>query len=341
MRLLSSLLLCLSLGLFTSSCFVDDEQIEDDSENNSYIPISGGQPNVTTRTTSTSANGTRTLTVCNTFYGYETTRYACYQETNRVWLSECQNDQCNELRVNVHYMLTEDLGTGNTVIVEAFDNHMFQGSPSSVLRITNFDASRAGTHSEDFLLLDSGEYYIRAYISNEDTPPTPYQYGNMDIISDQPFGLYGALSDATRVTIGDGTSNSVNIYMDKLFKTPGMEDPTNAHARVVVNIDPSYNVPLAQEVLIQLHNELDFDFHPAYEFSVASETLKVSGAEGRSEFVSGQLEPGDYFVFVWLDLSGNGFWDAGEPNQTYEIFGETGRIHVERDKTVSIELNLE
>ena len=100
-------------------------------------------------------------------------------------------------------------------------------------------------------------------------------------------------------------------------------------------------MPLAQKIRFQLHDDEDFEYHPAYAFELPSESLSIEGVEGRTEYVSGQLDPGNYFVFVWLDLSGNGYFDAGEPGQTYKAFGETGRVHIEKNKTVSIELNLE
>jgi hypothetical protein len=336
-------LLLLLGGSLITGCHVEKSEDERDESKAPVVPISGGQPVTTTTTTTTTTSfGTkRTLTVCESYESYNSSQLTCYQENNRMWLSDCELGQCSELQVNVHYMLPDDLGLGRTVIVEAFDNHLFQGSPASVLRMTNFDASRPGTHANDSLLISSGEYYVRAYFANDNGPAAPYQYGGMEIVSDQPFGLYGALSDATRIVVGVSPAPMVNIYLDKLFKTPGMEDPTNAHARVVVTIDPGYSVPLGQKVIIQLHANEDFDFHPAYEFKLASESLKVAGAEGHAEYVSDQLDVEDYFVFAWLDVSGNGFFDPGEPNQTYQVFGEVGRIHVEKDKTVSIELHLE
>ncbi len=337
---LLKLILFLFPIMLTSGCLFEEATEQDEKEDTpTYIPVSGGQP-VTTNTVLTKSAG-GTITVCEGTDEGGGSDYICYTESNRMWMSNCDWNSCSQLKVNVHYMLTDNLGTGNTVVVEAFDNHLFSGSPASVLRITNFDATRAGIHQEDYLIMEAGEYYVRAYIANDGSPPTPYQYGNMEIVSDQPFGLFGALSDATKVFVGPGEIGDVDIYLDKLFKTPGIEEPSNAHIRVVVTIDPTFEIPLSQEVRIELHNQEDFDYHPAYEFELPSESLSIEGVEGRAEYVSGQLNPADYFVFVWLDLSGNGYFDAGEPSQTYQLYGELGRVHIEKDKTVSIELNLE
>ena len=133
----------------------------------------------------------------------------------------------------------------------------------------------------------------------------------------------------------------VNIYLDKLFKSPEADAPSDAHIRVIVHIDEEYEVPQAQAVVIQLHTTNDFAFHPAYEFEIPSEALLVEGNKGRAEYVSGDLDINDYYVFVFLDLSGNGYHDVGEPSAVFKREGEPSTVHVQNDRTDSIELTLE
>ena len=288
---------------------------------------------------SPAANQRRT---CDVYTDYDRDLYVCYATESSTYLSNCGTDLCKEVNVMVSYLLTEDLGAGHTVVVEAFDNHLFKGNPQSVLRLANFDASRPGTRAEDSLLLSPGEYYLRAYIATNEEPILPYQYGDMELVTDKPLGVYGALSEVSKVVVAPTSAPpvSLHIVLDKLFQKPDSQPPTHAHLRAIITLDPSFVVPRGQELVIQLHEQEDFAFHPVYRFKVASENLLVSGSEGRTEFYSDQLDIGKYFVFVYLDVSGNGFYDEGEPQQTYIKFGEKGLINIERDKTVTIPLQL-
>jgi len=268
----------------------------------------------------------------------------CVEEDDKRWMSNCKSKECQAVPVNVHYMLTQDLGYNNRVMIEAFDNSKFTGSPVSSLEMTNFDASRAGTHSEDVVFLEPGEYYFRAFISNESRQNIPYEYQGMELVGDSPVGVFGALSDATRAIIdrrGDWTSTrSVQIYLDKLFKKPGAEVPTNAHLRIKLSVADDYETPVGNKVLIQLFDKGDFSYEPVVKFEMASENLRIVGSVGKAEFISPDLEVGRYFIRAFLDLSNNGYYDEGEPVAILTRAGEKSRANIIEDRTETIELKM-
>ena len=268
----------------------------------------------------------------------------CVEKKDRRWMSNCKSDECQAVPVNIHYMLSEDLGTSNHVVVEAFDNAKFSGSPISILDVTNFDASRAGTHSEDVIFLEPGVYYFRAYISKDHTTVVPYEYQGMELVGDQPVGYFGALSEATKAIIdgrGDWTSSrSVNIYLDKLMKRAGTEAPSHAHLRLQLTLEQGIEVPLGVKVLIQLFAKDDFSFDPDVSYDVASENFKVEGQLGKTEFISPDMAPGQYFIRTFLDLSKNGYYDDGEPLAVFEKNTEHARVSIQEHRTESIALVL-
>ncbi len=269
----------------------------------------------------------------------------CYEDDENEWHTNCESGECQALSVNVHYMLSEDLGDGQKVIVEAFDNPHFSGSPKSSLIMTNFDASRPGKHQDEVLFLKPGEYYFRAYIDHQENPALPYQYQGMEVITDRPLGVFGALSDLTKVVVETGSyqraQQPVNIYLDQLLKRPGFEEPTNARIRFKLDISEGFDVPLDRKVMIQLFDGEDFAYNPIHRFEIPSENFLVVGRLGQYEFITPDLPEGRYFIQVFLDPSENGYWDSEEPGAIYYRYGEKGIVVVKENRTETISLNLE
>jgi hypothetical protein len=276
-------------------------------------------------------------------YDNSSATYFCYEKENRTWMANCQSDQCELLQVNVHYMLPNDLGTNNTVIVEAFDNSHFTGRPVSTLEMTDFDASRPGTHSDDVVYLEPGDYFFRAYIATQGAI-TPYEYGGMQLVSDQPVGLYGAASGPVKVTVWDEAERTlqqpINIYLTELFKKEGVGEDTDAHLRISMTVAADAQIPYGRKVLVQLFDKEDFDFSPVYQFEVASETFLIEGRRGQSEFISPELKEGRYFVRAFLDNSQNGYPETDELQATYMKSGEKGIVAIVKKRTASVALPL-
>jgi hypothetical protein len=266
----------------------------------------------------------------------------CVEAGDRRWHVTCHTNNCQAVDVSVHYMLTEDLGPSNRVVVEAFDNPRFRGWPLANLEISNFDATGPGKSKADVLFLDPGEYYFRAYVSTDDHENLPYEYQGMILVGNRPVGYFGALSGPTKVVVdpAKGQSSPATIYLDTLLKRPGEDLPTHAHLRLKLSVAEGTNVPLAHKVFIQILERDDFSYDPNISYEVASETFMIVGREGTSEFVSPDMPIGRYFVRVFLDLDSNGFLDEGEPVAYYVKNGEHGMINIEANRTETISLVL-
>ncbi len=269
---------------------------------------------------------------------------SCFKDHQQTWIANCRGDDCRAVTAFVHYMLEEDLGNSNAVIVEAFDNPKFVGSPISQVTIQGFTANRAGDFKQTKLYLSPGSYYLRAYISNEDEALTPYSYGGMEMVRDRPIGVYGALSRPHAINVTpssyEASVEPVHISLDLLFKKPGVEQPTNAYVRLKLSTQDLAAVTAGRKIVIQLHEDMDLMRIPLEQFQVASEQWLVEGRKGMTEFVSPSLATRDYVVFVFLDADGNGYYDEGELAQIYQVQGQPGRlaVHANRTATVSLEL---
>lgn len=267
----------------------------------------------------------------------------CFEGPDTQWETTCERDECIKVAVNVFYLLDKDLGRSNSVVVEAFDNPHFAGSPESSARLTGFDASAPGRRGKVDLYLDGELYYFRAYVAQDGSEALPYEYSGMQLVSDRPVGTYGALSELQSLDLrslyGDEPA-SIDIYLDKLFKAAGDEEPSEAYLRLLLNLPEGYKPPLDRLVRIELHEQEDFAFKPAHVFSVPTENFLVEGRTGKAEFLSPQLPEGKYFLYAYLDASGNEFADAGEPQQTYYGFGEPARVEIIARRTASLSLEL-
>lgn len=267
----------------------------------------------------------------------------CYKSDDFQWRTSCKSEACQEVRVYTHYMLENDLGAGRVVHVEAFDNQYFQGAPAGAVRVANFDASR-GEWRDAQLFLEPGEYYLRAYMSTADDTVVPYSLGGMTLVQDQPVGVFGALSGAEMIRVAprqlDRYPPPVHIYLDKLFQKPGSEPDTNAHLRLNLSFADGLEIPDGRQVIVRLHEDRDLGRTPAAQYTMASELFLIQGRLGKAEFVSPSLKEGEYLVFVFLDSSGNGHYDAGEPAQIHTLNSLPAAIRVVKDRTETLALTL-
>ncbi len=260
------------------------------------------------------------------------------------WRKSCDSDECRELKVYVHYLLTKDLGDGVTVRIEAFDNPNFAGTPKGTGEVTGFTA-KAGEWKDTTMFLLPGEYYLRAYLRNDaDQSTTPYPLGDMQLVAGTPVGVYGALSRPQMVRVAPESEaafvDPVHLNLDQLFEKPGTEPPTNARIRIQISTPEGTVVQDHKKVLVQFHESTDLEHAPAYSFEVASEQLLVEGRAGKAEFVSPSLKEGDYIAFVFLDADDNGFYDDGELAAVYKEDGLARKIAVRKDRIENIALPL-
>ncbi len=268
----------------------------------------------------------------------------CFEKPDFQWRSSCKSDACQEVPVFAHYMLTDDLGEGRIVRVEAFDNEHFTGAPVGTVRIANFPA-RTGGWRQASLFLAPGEYYLRGYLTNSlDAAAVPYSLGGMTLVEGQPVGVVGALSGAEMVRVAPREqardAAPVHIYLDKMFKRPGSEPDIKAHLRLQLQLAEGVTVTDGKKLLIQLRQGTDLADAPVATFTVATASFLVQGRLGKTEFVSPSLAEGDYLVLAFVDTDDNGFYDAGEPAQLYTQNQAAAAVKIRKDRTVSLPLVL-
>ncbi len=266
--------------------------------------------------------------------------YKCYDKKPARYMTSCSAEDCSQVPVFVHYGLAEKLGENFTVHVEAFDNSNFNGYPVGKVEVSHFKAE-AGSWKETELWLPEGNFYIRAFLSNEESPNMPYQFGDMVLIRDQPVGIFGVLSGAevVRVDYRKRYTDPVAIHLDQLFKKPGTEPETNARLRTIVKFPADYVVVAGKEVRVELHKTIDFEAAPVSSMEIKSELFMIQGQAGKAEVVSPSLDVGAYFVRVYFDENQNDFYDEGEMEA---VLGGTTpeRVSIEKDHTRSVTLEL-
>jgi hypothetical protein len=267
----------------------------------------------------------------------------CRSDERETQLNACSGEDCREVRVDVHYMLSEDIGEDQFVVVEAFDNPRFAGQPATTGLLNGFDATGPGEHDGLTLQLTPGEYYLRAYVSTGSENTLPYEYGDMQLVSDHPVGIFGAGSAPVKVDLrGDAdTAQSVDIYLDKLFKRKGAGEGTAAFLRVELAIADGVDIPVGGKVLVELFDNDDFAYAPVHSFEIATENFLVEGRRGRTELVTPELGLGRFYLRAYLDASGNGFWDEAEPVATYMTGGIKGLLEIKAKRTESVALTLQ
>lgn len=267
----------------------------------------------------------------------------CYQKDDYRWRTSCKASGCQEIKVFVHYMLTEDIGGKRVVHVEAFDNEHFQGAPVSTVRISNFEAKR-GEWRDGQLFVEPGEYYVRAYLTTEDDDVEPYVLGDMRLIGQEPVGVFGASSGAEMIRVEPKSQSKtpapVHVYLDKLFKKPGSEPDTNAHLRINLQVAEGQTAPDGRQVKVELRKGSDLAEAPSHSFEIATELLLVQGRPGKTEFVSPSLPEGNYVVFVYLDANGNDLYDAEEMAELYKVNQQPAAIAIRKDRTETVNMTL-
>jgi hypothetical protein len=261
-----------------------------------------------------------------------------------AWRQSCDSEECRELTVYVHYLLTKDLGDGVTVRIEAFDNPNFTGSPRGTGEVNGF-AARAGEWKDTTMYLVPGEYYLRAYLrSDGDANTTPYPLGDMQLVAGTPVGVYGALSHPQMIRVAPESESAlvdpVHLNLDQLFEKPGTAPETNARLRIQISTPDGLDVPDHKKVLVQLHDSTDLARSPVYAFELASEQFLVAGRTGKAEFVSPSLAEGDYIAFAFLDGNDNGFYDDGELAAVYKQDGLPRKLAIRKDRIETIALPL-
>lgn len=267
--------------------------------------------------------------------------YHCYEKDPYRFTTSCAANDCSQVAVYVHYGLKEDLGENFRVHIEAFDNPNFNGYPIGKVEINRFKAE-PGYWKDTEIWLPEGSYYLRAFLSNDESPNMPYQMGDMVLIQDQPVGVFGVLSGAEVVQVDYRRkyTKPVSIHLDQLFKKPGSEPDTNARLRSVVKFPDGVELQAGKEVKIEIHDSIDFEAVPVAAMVIKSELFMIQGQAGKAEIVSQSMQPGSYFVRIYYDLNQNGFFDEGELQAVHGGFDTPERVSVEKDHTRSLTLTL-
>lgn len=268
----------------------------------------------------------------------------CFEDETYRWRPTCRSSDCQEVPVYVNYQLTEDLGKSVGIAVEAFDNPRFVGSPVSTARIGHFDASRAGGFQQTVIYLSPSQYYLRAYVANDDESIVPYEYQSMNLISNRPLGVYGALSSPQSIDVRPRNVEHfpapIHLNIDKLFQKPGTEPKTNAHLRLLLSATEQSLIAPGRKIIINLHADENLQMAPAYHFELQTERMLVTGQVGRAEFVTPDLKAGKYILFVYVDSNGNGFRDSSELAQIYKKLDQPAFVVIVNNQTLSLPLEL-
>ena len=265
-------------------------------------------------------------------------------DVNYAWRPNCKKATCQAVPFFVHYMLHDNIGTNLTLHVEAFDNPTFHGAPRADLMITGFDASGPRSTKQETIFVEPGQYYFRAYMANNEQAPKPYVFNGMELVGDVPVGVVGAASGAQVVTVAPRVQQQypdpVHITIDKLFKDPNSEPPTNAFLKIDLKVAAGVTVPDRRQVWVRLLEEPNFDRRATREFAMPSEYLLVAGRQGSAEFKSPAVALGSWFLFVFIDVNDNKDYDKGEPMAIYLDHGDPRRVTFTKDQSVRVELTL-
>lgn len=260
------------------------------------------------------------------------------------WQTNCMGQACGTVSVFAHYMLSENLGAGETLRIEAFTNPQFSGSPVSSLEIQGFDASKPNSSGREEIFLAPGEYYFRAYLSPQGSAPIPYSLQSMELVSETPVGVLGALSGAQRVLVKAASQviDPVHIYINQLFKKPVAAEDTFAKLRLEITASEVLKTQLEKyrDVHVLLLKEADLELKPAYDFTLSSTSLIVDSPV--TTFVSPSVEPGEYYVFTFVDANSNRYFDESEVG-TYVVNaeGEPALVGLEKDRTKAVKISLQ
>lgn len=259
------------------------------------------------------------------------------------WQTNCSGSSCGSVSVFAHYMLADNLGHQGTLHIEAFSNPQFSGAPVSSLEIQGFDASKPSSSNLEEIFLAPGEYYFRAYIAPAGAKPVPYSLQGLELVSEAPVGILGALSGAQRVLVNVASSAAevVHIYINQLYEKPQPAEDTFAKIRLELSLADGLkdSVERYRDVHVVLLKEADLEKRAPYDFTLSTTELLVSPV---TYFVSPSVDVGEYFVFVFIDANGNRYFDENEVG-AYVVGGdgEPSLVGLEKDRTKGLKLVLE
>ncbi|MBC7659034.1 MAG: hypothetical protein H7249_04935 [Chitinophagaceae bacterium] len=336
---LRTVALSLGLGaLFTSACDVSLKDPNAASERNKVELATW---------TSTPGSSTYSYSKCTADSASDLATHICgtrldgsSNSTAYNWHTNCSGSGCGTVHVAAYYMLTENLGP-QTLHVEAFDNASFTNAPVSSLEIAGFDASKPSSTNFEELYLAPGEYYFRAYLTQGTAAPLPYSLQGMELVSDAPIGVWGALSGAQRVLVksAGAVMDPVVIKIDQLFKKAQAPEDTLAKFRLQITLsDTAASVEKFRNIHILLLKAPDLELVPTYDFTLSSNNLLATGLN--TDFVSPSLTPESYYVFAYVDANSNGFVDAGELSGFIQDAGKPSLVLIDKNKTKSLSVSL-
>ena len=247
----------------------------------------------------------------------------------------------NDVPLFLHYMLEQSFETPTPLRVEVFNNPYFNGYPVKHLILTDFDA-KLGSWQRTEISLPAGEFFIRAYFSNQKTIQSPDSFGDMINIDQTPNGVYGALSSPKKIVVTDDqTPDPVHIFLNHLYVKEGSLPKTNAHLRLRLNVIDGETAEDRRWIHIELRSDDDFSRSALISKRFPSETLLIENRQGSAEFILENLPIGNYTVMVYIDNDENGFYDENELLATYQKNQQIGLVETRADSTKSITLTLD
>ncbi|SMF22159.1 hypothetical protein [Pseudobacteriovorax antillogorgiicola] len=257
------------------------------------------------------------------------------------WKPNCSSESCQTVGVMAHYQLAEDLGPRATLWIEAYNNPDFAGAAQSTLRISSFDATFPHSTSREEMFLEPGEYYFRAYLSNRPDQALPPALQGMDPVGDA-YGIFGAISQPERVLIKPyDMAPMVHIHINRLFEDPNGQIDYNGKMRLNISMPEEAMIEQNRRLVIQLHDNANIDQLAAKQFIMESKEFLIIGQQGKAQFLSPSIDLGRYYLFVFLDSDGNGYYDTGELAYFYNRNGEPWTLSIEEKTTKTLAVPLD
>ena len=254
----------------------------------------------------------------------------------------CYGPSCQEVAVFMNYSLREDVSQNAALWLEVYDNPYLSGRALDVFRITDFDSVRAPAVRED-INFGPGEYYLRAFVADLDSERLPAELQNFEL-TDLSRNGFAAISAAERLVVSPtGRGSILNININQALATDGNEPQTNAKIRAMISLSDEDREPiLNRNVKLRLFTEARIDKTPAYEFTLSTNRLFGNSLDSAPYILTSDLEPGDYYVFAFVDEDGNDFYDEGELAAFYDAeMDRVMSVPVELETVKEIELTLD
>ena len=256
-------------------------------------------------------------------------------KTDYSWTPNCNGDSCQPVGFQVHNTVKQDLGKNGTLWIEAYDNHDLQGQPVASMKVFGFSMSKH-TGAREELYLEPGEYYLRAFMSNQNENRLPSDFDGLSPI-DKAEGQFAVISLPVRVLVEPYTPSPLtHIYLDQLYEDPNNSARYQAKLRIKITSPEELFIPNDRQLHIQLLDRADIDRLPQHEYIIPSSNLLVMGKKGQTQYVTDAISPDDYYLFVFLDEDGNHYYDYGELAYFHWSSSEPAAITLEEKKTKSI-----